>query len=467
MPESWSTASLDLLVDPGRTGVRRAGLERALRQAIREGRLPPGARLPSTRALALDLGVARGTVSEAYAQLAAEGFLIARQGSGTVVAPNPILPHQAGPPEPASERPRFDFHPGWPDLGSFPRALWAGALRRALRTMPDEAFGYGDARGHPDARAALTVYLGRVRGVLTSRDRIVICSGYVQALSLLCAALRARGATAVAMEDPAIPDHRAIVRAAGLTVVPVPVDEGGVRVDRIAALDAQAAIVTPAHQFPLGGTLLPDRRAALVRWARERDALIVEGDYDGELRYDRQPVGALQGLDPERVAYAGTASKSLAPGVRLGWLALPSWLVGSVMTAKRLADRHGGVIEQLALADLLSSGSFDRHVRQRRLEYRRRRDLLTAMLTERVPWFRPVGLSAGLHVLLWLPPDGPSEAEVAARGAERSVGLYQLGQLWDDPTGKPPGLLLGYASLPRHLYPAALAALAETLSDLP
>jgi GntR family transcriptional regulator/MocR family aminotransferase len=256
------------------------------------------------------------------------------------------------------------------------------------------------------------------------------------------------------------------VRASGLTVVPVPVDDGGVRVDRIAALSVQAAIVTPAHQFPLGSTLLPERRAALVRWAREKDALIVEDDYDGELRYDRQPVGALQGLDPERVAYAGTASKSLAPGVRLGWLALPSWLVAPMMAAKRLADRHGSAIEQLALADVLTSGSFDRHVRQRRLEYRRRRDLLTAMLSERVPWFRPVGLSAGLHVLLWLPPDGLSEAEVTARGAERSVGLYQLGQLWHDPAGKPPGLLLGYASLPRHLYPAALAALADTLTSL-
>jgi len=463
MQDSWSTSSLDLLVDSDRTGARRAGLERALRQAIRQGRLGPGTRLPSTRALAHDLGVARGTVSEAYAQLVAEGFLTARQGSGTVVAPNPVLPPREQADEPVSQRSRYSFFPGQPDLSSFPRVLWAGALRRALRTMPDEAFGYGDSRGHLEARAALAAYLGRVRGVLTGADRIVVCTGFVQALGLLCAALRERGATAVAMEDPSIPSHRDIVRAAGLAVVPVPVDEGGLRVDQLASLvdhlashRVDAVVVTPAHQFPLGGTLLPERRAALVRWARETDALIIEDDYDGELRYDRQPVGALHGLDPERVAYAGTASKSLAPGLRLAWLALPSWLVEPIVAAKRLADRHSGVIDQLALADLLISGGFDRHVRQRRLEYRRRRDLLTAMLAERVPSLRPVGLAAGLHVVLWLPPDGPSEAEVVARAAERSVGLYPLSPYWHDPISKPPGLVIGYAAPPRHLFPAAL-----------
>jgi GntR family transcriptional regulator/MocR family aminotransferase len=267
------------------------------------------------------------------------------------------------------------------------------------------------------------------------------------------------------MEEAAVPDHREVVRASGLELVPVPVDDGGMRTEVLASLRVDAVVATPAHQFPLGGTLPPDRRSALVRWARERDALIVEDDYDGELRYDRQPVGALRGLDPEHVAYAGTASKSLAPGLRLGWLALPTRFVQPVAAARRLADRHGGVLEQLALADLLCSGSFDRHLRQRRAEYRRRRDQLTALLAERVPAIRPAGLSAGLHVVVWLPPDGPSEGEVVARAAERSVGLMPLGQFWHDPAGKRPGLVVGYAAPPRHLFPSALAALADVLAE--
>jgi GntR family transcriptional regulator/MocR family aminotransferase len=433
-------------------------------------------------ATALDLGLARGTVSEAYAQLVAEGFLTARQGSGTVVASQPARPAMVRPDEAVAERPRFDFHPGHLDMSGFPRTLWASALRRALRTMPDDAFGYGDTRGHPDARRALAAYLGRVRGVLAAHDHMVICSGFVQALGLTCAALKARGARTVAMEDPMIPDHREVVRAAGLEVVPIPVDEGGLRVDLLESYRADqhgtgrtgpigrrrvdAVVVTPAHQFPLGGTLLPERRSALVRWARETGALIIEDDYDGELRYDRQPAGALQGLDPDRVAYAGTASKSLAPALRLGWLALPAWLVDDVAAVKRLADRQGGVVEHLALADLLDSGSFDRHVRQRRAECRRRRDDLLAMLAERTPRLRTVGLAAGLHVMLWLPSDGPSEAEIVRRAAERSVGLYPLGPLWHDPAGKPPGLVIGYASPLRHRFQAALAALGDVLSEL-
>jgi GntR family transcriptional regulator/MocR family aminotransferase len=263
-----------------------------------------------------------------------------------------------------------------------------------------------------------------------------------------------------------MPHHRAVVEAAGLEVVPVAVDGGGIRVDELAGRDVHAVVVTPAHQFPLGGTLEPARRSALVRWAREAGALIVEDDYDGELRYDRQPVGALQGLDPDRVAYIGTASKSLAPGLRLGWVTLPAWLLDPVVEAKRLADRHGGVVEQLALADLLDSGSFDRHVRQRRAEYRRRRDELVGALAQRVPDLRPVGLVAGLHFALWLPPDGPPEHEVVARAAERSIGLLPLESLWHDPAGKPPGLLIGYASPLRYRFSAAVAALADLLAEV-
>jgi GntR family transcriptional regulator/MocR family aminotransferase len=466
MPESWSTSGLDLLVAPESGGGRRAGLERALRAAIRDGRLAPGARLPSTRALARDLGVARGTVSEAYSQLRAEGFLLAHQGSGTVVVPQTALLLDTLPAASAEPDLRFDFHPGLPDLGGFPRARWAAATRRVLRSVPDEVFGYCDPRGRIELRQALTVYLGRVRGVVTSPERILICGGWNQALSLLSDVLAARGATRIAIENPSLPDQRTIVQQAGLDVLSVPVDDGGLCVETLISGSAAAVIVAPAHQFPIGATLHPARRAVLLRWARETGGLIVEDDYDGEFRYDRQPVGALQGLDAERVVYAGTVSKALGPGLRLGWLALPSWLVEPMTEAKRLADRHHGVIDQLVLAELIEAGDFDRHIRRCRVEYRWRRDTLIAALARRVPGARPAGVAAGLSMLLWMPADGPGEREIVARAAERSIRLMRLGLYWHEPVEHDPGLLIGFAALPRHLFASAVDALVDVLAEV-
>jgi GntR family transcriptional regulator / MocR family aminotransferase len=360
-------------VGGARSGLgRRAALERGLRQAIRSGRLQPGTRLPSSRTLAHDVGLARGTVSEAYRQLVAEGYVVARQGAGTTVAHALSVPVFPLVPAPRVRQVRWDLRPGQPDLSSFPRDLWLAATRRVLRTAGSDRFGYADPRGRPELRRALADYLGRARGVLTSPDLIVVCSGYVQGLALLCQALRGRGAASVAHEDPCLPDYPATMTGAGLQPGGVAVDAGGLQVDRLAELGADAVVVTPAHQFPLGPTLAAARRAELVRWARVADALVIEDDYDGEFRYDRQPVGAVQGLDPERVAYAGTASKTLAPALRLAWLALPPWLLEPVVEAKRLADRHSAVLDQLVLADLIVSGAFDRHVRRCRLRYRRR-----------------------------------------------------------------------------------------------
>jgi GntR family transcriptional regulator / MocR family aminotransferase len=466
MPESWSTSGLDLLVAPEPGGGRRAGLERALRAAIRDGRLAAGARLPSTRALARDLGVARGTVSEAYSQLRAEGFLLARQGSGTVVAPQTAPLLDTAPVTLAAPDPRFDFHPGLPDLSAFPRARWAAATRRALRSVPDDAFGYCDPRGRIELRQALTVYLGRARGVVTSPDRILICSGWNQAVGLLSSVLAARGATRIAIENPSLPDQRTIVRQAGLDVLAVPVDDDGLCVEGLIGASADAVVVTPAHQCPIGGTLHPTRRAALLRWARETGGLIVEDDYDGEFRYGRQPVGALQGLDADRVVYAGTASKALGPGLRLAWLALPSWLVEPMTEAKRLADRHHGVVDQLALAELIEAGDFDRHIRRCRVEYRRRRDTLIAALAQRVPSTRPAGVAAGLSMLLWMPPDGPGECEIVARAAERSIRMMPLGMYWNEPVQRDPGLLIGFAAPPRHLFASAVHALVDVLAEI-
>ena len=294
-------------------------------------------------------------------------------------------------------------------------------MRRALRTAPDSAFGYGDARGLADVREAVAGYLARARGVRADPERLVVCGGFVQGLSLLAATFRELGTTTVGMENPCMTAYRDLTARAGLTVRFLDVDDDGAdpaRLDGPAGRGVGAVFVTPAHQYPTGTTLSPPRRAALAVWARAVDGYVVEDDYDGELRYDRQPVGALQAIDPDRVVYVGTASKSLAPGLRLGWMVLPEPLLAPVTLAKELADRQNGVVEQLALAELISSGGLDRHIRRARLRYRRRRDELIAALAE-VPAVRARGIAAGLHAVLDLPADGPSEAEVLARARRR------------------------------------------------
>jgi GntR family transcriptional regulator / MocR family aminotransferase len=468
MEQSWAipVSGLDLLLELDPRLGRRAALERALRQAIRDGRLQPGTRLPSSRTLSQDVGLARGTVSEAYRQLVTEGYLVARQGAGTTVAPGPGLPPAPSLSVPPVDRARWDLEPGQPDLSGFPRDLWLTATRRVLRGAGNDAFGYGDPRGRPELRRALADYLGRARGVLTSPDLIVVCSGYAQGLALLCQALRAGGATTVAHEDPCMPVYPAIITRAGLRPGSVAVDADGVQVERLAGLAADAVVVTPAHQFPLGPTLAAARRAELVGWARDADALVIEDDYDGEFRYDRQPVGAVQGLDPQRVVYAGTASKTLAPGLRLAWLALPAWLLEPVIEGKRLADRHSAVVDQLVLADLLASGAFDRHLRRCRLRYRRRRDRLAAALAERAPALKLAGVAAGLHAVLLLPEQGPSEQEVVAAAAACSVAVDGLGLYWHSAGPRPAGLVVGYATPPEHAFTGALDALAATLTEL-
>jgi GntR family transcriptional regulator/MocR family aminotransferase len=299
-------------------------------------------------------------------------------------------------------------------------------------------------------RAALAAYLGRARGVLADPERIVICSGFTQGFALLC---RALGPATIAMEDPCLHHLRAIARAAGGRVAPLAVDERGARPDPPAG--AVAALVTPAHQFPLGATLAPARRAALVDWARRTGGVIVEDDYDGEFRYDRQPVGALQGLDPQHVVYAGTASKTLAPGLRLGWLVLPERLVEPVLASRPLAGGDTPVLDQLALAGLIAGGAFDRHVRRMRQRYRRRRDALLAVLAGR----RVRGVAAGLHLVL----EVEEEAALEARAAERGLAVEGLRAFWHDPAGRAEGLVLGYAAPPEHAYARTLAALAELL----
>ena len=428
----------------------RAGLEHDLREAVREGRLAAGTRLPSSRTLAADLGLARNTVAEAYAQLVAEGWLVARQGSGTWVA------ERAAPEtnEPASERvaptARFDLRPGVPDLGSFPRAAWLAAARRALAVAPDAALGYGDPRGVPELREQLAGYLTRVRRVHVRPSGIVVCAGFGEALRLLCAVLLGRGARTVAVEAFGHRLHRDLIAASGLAVTSIGVDERGAVVDEL----GDAVLLTPAHQFPLGVALDPERR----RQAARSGALVLEDDYDGEFRYDRQAVGAMQGLAPERVVYMGTAAKSLVPGLRLAWLVPPASLLDDVIEAKRAQGAFPAVLEQLTLAELLASGAFDRHVRRVRLAYRRRRDRLLASL----PGHEISGIAAGLHALAHL--RGMSEREAVERAAERGLAIEGLGAYAAAGRSGPPALVIGYGRPPEHAYTAALARLAAALS---
>ena len=479
MSSHWSTSApttpgpssdLDLHLDLDGPGGRRAAIEDALRDAIRGGRLPPGLALPSSRTLATDLAVARGTVTEAYDQLVAEGWLIARPGSGTSVAW--AAEHDAAERRDrrrhrdAPHEPRHDLRTGNPDVSAFPRKEWLAATRRALRSAPDSALRYGDPRGLAVTREALAGYVARARGVRTDAERIVVCAGFVQALALLAATFRERGVDAVAMENPCMDAYPEISTKAGLSLHLLPVDRDGADpASLVRARDVGAIFLTPAHQYPTGTTLAPGRRAAFTAWARANDAYIVEDDYDGEFRYDRQPVGALQGMDPDRVVYVGTASKSLAPGIRLGWIALPPPLLEPVMTAKLLADRQSGSIEQLALAELIRSGGLDRHIRRSRLRYRRRRDLLVAALSS-IPVLRTQGIAAGLHAVVELPIDGPAEAEVVERLAADGVAVHGLGGYWHRSGPRPRGIAVGYATPPEHAFPAAVGALAAGLARI-
>jgi GntR family transcriptional regulator/MocR family aminotransferase len=342
--------------------------------------------------------------------------------------------------------PRYDLRTGRPDLSTFPRTAWAAAVTRALRTLPDAALGYGDPRGLPVLRETLAQYLGRVRGVVADPADIVVSGGIYEGLGLLWRALAERGVTRVAVEDPGWHGQRRGVEHAGLEAVPVPVDDRGLVVDALPG-DVGAVVVTPAHQFPLGVVLAPERRTALLDWARRHDALVVEDDYDAEYRYDREPVGALQGLAADRVVFAGSASKTLAPGMRLGWMLAPSWLAPDLAHHKDLLNRGTPVLEQAALNDLLDRGEVDRHLRRNRRLYRARRDTLVAALGEHWPELELGGAAAGLHLVAWL-PEGIDERAALDAAAGSGVAVHALHAHCTCVRAMPPALLLGYAAAP-------------------
>lgn len=458
------THPLDLHLDldlRGRRG-RSEQLVGALRRAIETGRLPPGTRLPSTRSAAADLGVARGTVVSAYHRLIAEGHLEAVQGSGTrVTRPSGPESEEPGPSLGTRGPWQYNLRPGMPDVTLFPRTAWVKSTQRVLNTAPAEALDYGDPRGRPELRRALAAYLGRSRGVVTRPDRIVICHGFTQALGLIATVLAEQGVGVVSVEDPSYPHFREVLRLAGLTTHAVDVDDDGLRPE---GLRGRAAVVTPIHQYPLGVTMSAERRKALVGWAEAVDAVIVEDDYDGEFQYGGNRVGALQALAPHRVIYAGTTSKTLAPGLRLAWLAVPADWVERITSAKRIADQHTAALTQMIVADLLLSGAYDRHIRQCRDGYRSRRDQLSKALARHVPAAWLVGENAGLHTLIRWSPDGPGEREVLRAARTESLALAGLGGYWGTPGPHPSGLVVGYATPPRHAYTGALNALIRALA---
>jgi GntR family transcriptional regulator / MocR family aminotransferase len=462
---SGAVRELSVSVDRALGMPLRRQLEASLRDAVRAGRLRSGTLLPSSRELARQLGVSRGVVVDAYQALTAQGFLQARDRAASTVA-SLLAQHTETEAEAgamAAGKSRFDFTATTPDVSLFDRRAWVRAVDHVLRTMPNAALGYPDPAGCPALRDNLADYLGRVRAVAASAGQLLVTAGYSQAIDLTCRVLAASGARRVAFEEFSHDEQWEAARRAGLGLVPVPVDADGIRVGELARADPDAVVVTPAHQFPTGAVLESSRRRALLAWAAQRNALVIEDDYDSEFRYDRAPAGTLQGLDPTQVLYAGTASKTLAPALRLGWIVVPQPLRGHFADAKRYADAGSPAVEQLALARLLATGDYERAVHKARRAYRRRRDTLLAATREYLPGCQVQGIAAGLHVLLHLPPGTDDTAAVTA-ARERGLALRPLSDFRLTPgRPSPPALLLGYGRLPEPAITPAVRELAAAI----
>ena len=458
MMVSGTTSGPELLVELDRTAPDplHRQLANGLRDAIRTGRLSPHTRLPSTRVLAADLRVSRRLVVDAYSQLVAEGFLLSRHGSGTRVATVDAASVPVhGPAEPAA-RFDIDFRPGSPDLSSFPRHAWVRALRQGLAEIESDALGYVAPQGLLATRVAVADYLRRTRGVLAEPQHIVLCSGATQAIALLGQTLRS---TPLAMENPGFWLHRMVLRHNGIEPLTVPVDDDGLDVAALASSGAEAVLATPAHQSPTGVVLSAARRTALMEWARDGH-LVVEDDYDAEYRYDRAPVGALQGIAPDRVVYIGSTSKTLAPGLRIGWMVLPAHLANAVAFSKGLADAGSSAMDQVAFAQFLASGAYDRHLRQMRRHYQVRRNALLRALARYLPEATVLGAAAGVHLTVRF-PDGYPVEELVARAMRMRVRVEPLAPCYAEPASAPAGLMLGYANLSESQIVAGVQALAK------
>ncbi|WP_234359246.1 PLP-dependent aminotransferase family protein [Plantactinospora sp. BC1] len=438
-------------------------LTRALRAAIRDGRLATGAAVPPSRALAEELDCSRWVVTEAYAQLVAEGYLAARVGSATRVSwsPETAPARRRAVPGPALPPLRYDLAPGLPDLRAFPRRRWAEAVHTVTGSAARYDLGPPDPAGHPALRGTLAEYLRRSRGADAQPGSVLVCAGITDGLFRICRALRAEGIAEVAVEEPGWGRLRDAAASAGLRTVPVPVDRDGLRVAELArAGGVRAVVVGAAHQFPTGAMLSPGRRAELVRWARAVDGYVVEDDYDAEFRYDRRPIAVMQGLDPRRVFLVGSVSKTLSPALGLGWTVAPPALLPALRSANAVAAPPP-VLDQLALATFIDRGWYDTHLRAARRRFRTRRDLLLRELAARVPDGRVAGTAAGLHVLLHLPA-GTDTAAVVAGAEAAGLRLADLDAYRVERAGSP-ALVLGYGNITDAEIPPAVALLRTAL----
>jgi GntR family transcriptional regulator / MocR family aminotransferase len=475
MAIQWSGLGPGLLLrlDRGSGQPLRSQLETGLREAIRSGRLHVGERLPSSRELARELGISRGLVQECYSQLLAEGYLTSQVGSATRVASGaaPVTSQPAATPQPPQppRPPRLiaDFRSGVPDLSSFPRGDWVWATREACSRVAAPDLGYIDRRGSPVLREVLAAYLRRVRAAAADPEHMVICTGFAQGLGVVLRALARSGVRRVAFEDPGYgaieaSDSMQTALAAGVQAVSVAVDEQGLDVAALEATGARAVVVTPAHQSPTGVVLAAQRRHELVAWAGRHDAFVIEDDYDSEFRYDREPVGLLQGLAPDRVFGVGTVSKSLAPAIRLGWVLVPPSLVDDVAAEKHISDRGTSGVDQLAVAALLESGRYDRHLRRMRAVYGGRRGVLIEALARHAPQVRLTGLAAGFHAVAHLLPE-PGERAVVSAARQRSVGLYGMSMYRASGALTPPQLVLGFGCVGERAIESGIRAVADLL----
>jgi GntR family transcriptional regulator/MocR family aminotransferase len=459
MRDFQANSPSSLLLDLAGPGPLHARLAGALRSAIRDGRLRPDSALPPSRTLAAELGCSRWVVTQAYSELTTAGFLQARAGSGTRVRP---LPGDDGGRTGTAVRraPReasIDMAPGLPDLRLFPMTRWAGAIRAAAGGLSTADLGYRDPAGHPVLREVLAEYLARVRGAALAPGDLTICGSATDGIARICRALARAGMPAVAVEDPGWQQVREVATGAGLTVVPVPVDEHGLRAELLTGLShVGAVILTPAHQFPSGTVLSPGRRHELLDWARRTGALLVEDDYDAEFRYDRRAVATLQGAAPWAVTLVGSVSKTLSPAVGIGWVVSPPRLTPLLRDAA-----PPPVLDQLAFASFLRAGSYDRHLRWARKRYRDRRDVVVREITRRLPQASVSGIPAGLHVVVSL---GPGIDCDAVQRHARTLGVRVVSLTRYQVRKGEPGLVIGYGNLADHEIAAAVESLAAAVA---
>jgi GntR family transcriptional regulator/MocR family aminotransferase len=465
---AWET----LLAVPGQPGTRAkrglpAQLASAIRAAIRDGRLPHGAALPPSRTLAADLGVSRWTVTEAYARLITEGYLAGRTGSATRVCWTPRPHEDPAPPAAAAEQPprpvRYDL--GYrSDQRAFPRRQWVEAIRAAAETASFDQLDYAQDGGHPRLREVLAAHLNRSRGAAAEPGTLSVFAGAGQAMAQVSYALRDDGHTAIGMEDPGSPRLWQAARAAGLDLVPLPVDDDGLVVDALRDHPGLRAVcVGTARQVAFGYPLAASRRTALLAWAQQAGGLIVEDDYDSEFSYAGPVPPVLQGAGRDRVALLGSMTRTLNPTVSIGWVVAPRRLTAGVRTGRGLPVSPPA-LNQLALAHFMESGAYDRHLRASRQRFRARRAALSRALSRELPGYRVRGGQAGLDLLLDLPP-GTDTAAILAAAGQRDMRLGTLDKLRLVPDPGAPGLLLGYGNLSDRLVDEAVAVLAGILGQ--